>query len=278
MKKKGLTITFLVVGFVIVLVMLLLIFIWLNQSKVDGNQVLDGTVQVRERVSDNEESSYWVDAVLPGTDFSSIGQVLAEMIAQEWDTYDGMTKEQRLVSSNLWGMVGIQTNTWTESEEAIGFAVDNPLEALDWLDKTGYFGMENTDASTPTNHVQVLANTAQGIDRKLSKINVTAGYSKGRVQVTLSATLSANSETYTTGSACSGYATYEENSATTGSGLPVLIVTTNETNNTGYYNGDYFDPTAYWVKDNVFYTLRVFGDEIDKTEIQAVLDRILAEI
>ena len=73
-------------------------------------------------------------------------------------------------------------------------------------------------------------------------------------------------------------ATYEQETVNCGSGIPVLIVTTNESNNTGYYNGDYYDPTAYWVKDGVFYTLRVFGDEVDQDEIRMVLDRILAEI
>ena len=55
-------------------------------------------------------------------------------------------------------------------------------------------------------------------------------------------------------------------------------MTVNGTNNIGYYNGDYFDSTAYWVKDNVFYALRVFGNETDKAEIQATLDKILAGI
>lgn len=58
----------------------------------------------------------------------------------------------------------------------------------------------------------------------------------------------------------------------------MLIITTNESNNNGYYNDDYYDPTAYWVKDNVFYTLRVLEDETNKEEIQATLDRILGEI
>ena len=83
---------------------------------------------------------------------------------------------------------------------------------------------------------------------------------------------------HTMGSVCNGYATYEENATTTGTGIPVLIVTTNETNNNGYYNGNYFDPTAYWVKDDVFYTLRVCGDETDKDVIQDTLDRILEAI
>lgn len=249
-----------------------------NVGGADGPQMTYSTVQVLEKTSDTEESSYRVGVTMPSTDFSSIGQILADKITQEWKTFDSMTREQQLVSSKLWGVVGIQTDTWNECEEAIGFTVYNPLESLNWLNKTGYFGMESTDPSTLAKHVQATVNAAQTTGRKLSEINVTAGYNTGSVRVTLRATLSANTETFTTGSVCNGYATYEQNTVTTKSGIPVLIVTTIETNNTGYYNGDYFDPTAYWVKDNVFYTLRVFGDEKDKSEIQATLDRILEEI
>ena len=297
MKKKGLTTVLFVIGAVVVLVLVLVAVIVFggnlitvarcvetdnysisNVGGVDGPQVSHSTVQVLEKISDTEESCYWVGATLPGTDFSSMGQILADKITQEWDTYDSMTREQRLASSKLWGVVGIQTDTWKECEEAIGFSLYNPLETIDWLNKTGYFGMESTNPGTQAKHIQVTANSAQAADRKLSEINVTAGYNTDSVRVTLTAILTADAGTYTTGSVCNGYATYEQNIVTTGSGVPVLIMTTNETNSTGYYDGDYFDPTAYWVKDNVFYILRVFGEEKDKTEIQAILDRILAGI
>lgn len=97
-------------------------------------------------------------------------------------------------------------------------------------------------------------------------------------KITLSATLCATPGSHTTGSVTNGYATYEQKTVSSGSGIPVLIVTTNESNNTGYYNGDYYDPTAYWVKDGVFYTLRAFGDEADKDEITGVLEHILQVI
>ncbi len=249
-----------------------------NVGGADGPQATYSTVQVLETISDTQESSYRVGVALAGTDFSSMGQILTDKIAQEWNTFDSMTKEQQLASNKLWGTVGIQTDTWNECEETIGFNVYNPLESLDWLNKTGYFGMESTDPGTPATHVIATAYATQTTDRTISEINITAGYNNDSVRVTLTATFSANAGTLTTGSVCNGYATYEQNTVTTGSGIPALIVTTNETNNTEYYNGDYFDPTAYWVKDNVFYTLRVFGDETDKAEIQATLDRILEEL
>lgn len=233
-------------------------------------------VQIIEENSNTAESSYRVGAAFPGTDFSSVGQTLADKIAQEWETHDGMTKEAIMLSSHLWGVVYIGADTWDECENAIGFSINNPLESLDWLNKTGYFGMESTDPGMPAQHIQATAN-APAIG-KLSEISVTAGYNTENVRITLTATLSAGADTYTTGCVYNGYATYEQNTVTTGSGIPVLVVITNGTNNAGYYNGNYYDPTAYWVKDNVFYTLRVFGDAADKAEIQDALDRILAEI
>lgn len=235
-------------------------------------------VQIIGMISGEKESSYQVEALLPTTNLSSVGQSLADKLSQEWDEFDSMTKEQQRTSSKLWGVVDIQTDTWDDCEEAIGFTLYNPLETLDCLSKTGYFGMERTDSQTPTAHVQATANASQTADRKLGEVSVIAGYKNGDVRITLTETVSSSTESFTIGSVYTGYATYEQDTVTTGSGIVVLIMTVNGTNNIGYYDGDYFDSTAYWVKDNVFYALRVFGNETDKTEIQATLDKILAEI
>ena len=239
------------------------------------------TVQLLEKKTDEAESSYEVGTHLNGTDLSSIGQELADMVEQEWNTYSAMTEMQRVTSSHLWGLVTFQKDTWKDCEEAIGFDVENPLETLDWLNKTGYFGMESADPTMPVKHTQVTANAARSsvnVDGKLQEISVTAGYCADDLRITLNATLCSNNRTHQTGSVCNGYATFEEKTTTTGSGIPVLIVITNESNNNGYYEGDYYDPTAYWVKDHVFYTLRVSGDETEKESIQATLERILSEI
>lgn len=248
---------------------------------VDGPQTVYSAVMVNNTSASDQESSYEVSAYLPGTDFSSIGQILSDKIEQEWKTYDGMTQEQRLTSSKLWGLVGIHVDSWDECEETIGFSVLNPLESIGWLNTTGYFGMESVDPNTAVKHILINANTMQSVnnlDRELSEITISSGYNSGKVKITLSATLCADPGSYTTGSVTNGYATYEQKTVSSNSGIPVLIVTTNESNNTGYYNVDYYDPTAYWVKDGVFYTLRAFGYEVDKDEIRGVLKHILQVI
>ena len=252
-----------------------------SMGGVDNPERTYRTVQLLEKTTDNAESTYEVGTYLNGTDFSSIGQELENRLEQEWKTYSAMTEEQRLTSSHLWGLVSFQNDNWNECEMAIGFNVENPLESIAWLNKTGYFGMESTDSTMPVKHIQVTANAAHtpmNVDGKPQEISIAAGYNVADIRITLNATLRADDGSYQTGSACNGYATFEEKSTETGSQIPVLIVITNESNNNDYYNGDYYDPTAYWVKDNVFYTLRVLGDETNKEEIQATLDRILGEI
>lgn len=175
-------------------------------------------------------------------------------------------------------MVGIQTETWEECEKVIGMDISNPLESIDWLYKINYFG-RFTALSTPVKHIKITTNTTLTSGGSVSDMSITAGYNTDDnglgIGITLSATLCADAGMHTTGSVSNGYATYDEDTVVTGSGIPVLIITTDERNNNGYYNGDYFDPTVYWVKDNVFYSLRVIGDEAEKAEIQAILERIL---
>ena len=277
-KKEIITLS--IVCAVLVLVVFLALLLGGGDS-VDTLEESYGTVRLTEKTSDTIESRYEVSAYLPGTEFSSIGQDLKDKIAQEWETYSGLSEMQRLASSKLWGLVYIQTETWEECEKVIGMDVSNPLESIDWLYKINYFGRFHV-LSTPVKHIQITANSTLTSDRSVSDMSITAGYNTDDnglgIGITLSATLCANAGTHTTGSVTNGYASYDEDTVVTGSGIPVLIVTADEMNNNGYYNGDYFDPTAYWVKNNVFYTLRVFGDEADKDDIKSILDRILKEI
>ncbi|NLG05916.1 MAG: hypothetical protein GX567_19135 [Clostridia bacterium] len=248
-----------------------------EEKRVEDAQLTYTEVQVVEEVSDTVESSYRIGATLPGTDFSSLGNTVEDKLTQEWSTFDSMSKEAKLLSSQVWGIVSFEADTWNECEEAIGVTVNNPLESLNWLNKTGHIGMESADPNTPIKHIEATVNAAN-IERKVSEISVTAGYNTQNARITLTTNLTANTKTYTIGSVYNGYATYKQNTVTTKSGIHVLVVTTSGSNNNSYYNDEYYDLTAYWVKDNAFYTLHVFGNATDKADIQADLDRILAEI
>ena len=277
-KKRVILFSIICAVLVLVIVAALLFSGDLKDNNADSLERSDGTVQLTSKTSDLVESRYEVSAYLSGTDFSSVSQSLKDRITQEWDTYKSMTDIQRYASSKIWGMVYSQVDLWEECEKEIGVEVLNPLESLTWLNKTGYYGMESVDPSETIKHIQVTANTTLTLGKSVDDVHIDAGYNVDNLRITLSATLKSGAGTHTTGSVTNGYATYDEDTVVTGSGIPVLIVTTDEMNNNGYYNGDYYDPTAYWVKDNVFYTLRVIGDEAEKENIQSIFDQILKEI
>lgn len=227
--------------------------------------------------SNTEESSYQLETVLAGTDFNIVGQQVKDKLKQEWNKYDAMTEQEKMLSSLSWGTIYIDSETWDECQESIGLTVQNPLEDIEWLNKTAHFGNESSDPTMPVTHIQTTVNAAP-INRSINDINVRAGYRTDDVTITLSASMTADSGLFTTGNIYMGYATYEQNEATTNEGNPILIVITNGTNNQGYYSGNYHEINAYWVSNNVFYNLRVFGSIIDKDKVQATFDKIITAI
>ncbi len=231
-------------------------------------------VKLIEKNQNAEESFFRVGVTLPMTDLSRLGTPLAGKLRQEWEKYDSLSEEAFLASSHLWGIVYLETDTWDECEKALGFSVENPLESMTTLEKTASFSTENTSAK----HIQITADASGSTDRTPTHINVSADYAAGNVRVLLTATISAKGGAFTTGSACVGLADYAEKESSSGSGIPVLLVNERMANNTGYYHGNYFSSYAYWVKDGVLYTLRVYGDAKEEAEIKSVLDEILSNV
>lgn len=233
-------------------------------------------VQISETVSDKDESSYKVTAKVDATDFSAVGQVLVDEIAREWKTYDGMSEESKFLSSHAWGNIRLEADTWDECEKIIGFSVNNPLESLSMLSKTGYSASVRPHSDMQIKHIEIDAYSASA--EKPTEIIITSVYTYENVQITLTAMLSANAEIHTGRSAGHRYVEYEQKTLSTGSGIPALAVSPAAVNVDGYYNVKYYDSSAYWVKDNVFYTLCLSGAPSDMSEIQATLDKILSEI
>lgn len=214
---------------------------------------------------------------LSGTDLSQPGQLLADKLLKEWAHYERLPELTRQTSSHMWGTVYVDTDTWTECENALGIPVPNPLERIGWLGKTGYLGMQSTNPQMYATHVKATAYATAQSDRRLDRIDIQSGYYSGNTRVTLSATVCTR-DTLTTGMFSRGYATYETADTVTGSGSPVLLVTPDRQNNTGYYEDGWCDQVAYWVDGNVFYTLRVLGDEADPAAVYKTMQDLLKEI
>ena len=231
------------------------------------NDHFNDEVQITEEKSDSGESFYWLSAKVQRTKLTSLSETMEYEIKREWDTYNSMSEEQRLASSHKWGTIYVETDTWEEIEEVLGVSIDNPLESVEWIHKTSYIGMERENLP----HVHTTVYTTQSTDNKVDNACATAGYEMGDVRITLSTTISVNSEDITAGFSHSGDVNYVKTRCNTASGTSVLVISTFE-------NGHFFDSNAYWVEDNVLYGLRVFGDTEDEEEIQSTLERLLEEI
>lgn len=235
-----------------------------------------GSVTVAQNSSAEEESELKLQVTLAGTDLSHPGQILADEIRQEWQRYEQLPELTRQASSHMWGTVYVDTDTWSQCENAVGVSVPNPLEDIDWLQKTGYLGMQSTNPQMYATHVKATAYATAQSNRRLDRIDMQSGYCHGDTRITLHATV-CTENTVTTGMLTRGYATYETREAVTGSGLPVLLVTPKKANNTGYYLDGWCDQVAYWVEGNVFYTLRVVGSEENPTAMDQTMQDLLKE-
>jgi len=234
-------------------------------------------VSVVETSSKEDESKLTLQVSVRKTDLSKSNQLLADKIAASWAWYDSMTPAERLASSRIPGIFHIDIDPWLACEEVIGLKIDNPLENVDWITKTGYFGGESQNADFPVKHIKATVYAPHRTERTLDRISITSGYCRENIRITLTAMVCADDRTFPIGSITKGYATYAQAEAFTVSGNSVLIITEDRANNLGYYNGDWYDQEACWVDGNVFYQLRVTGDKGDAQQVQALVQKLLAE-
>jgi len=237
-----------------------------------------GSMHISDISSESDESRLSLEVSLPGTYFPHPGHVLREKIAADWNRYDQLSQLDQYASSHLWGVVYIDADTWRECENAIGTTVFNPLEDVDWLQKTGYFGAESADPSMPVKHIKATAYATWQTDRQLSRIDIQSGYCSGDVDITLTATVCTQDSIFTTGTVVQGYATFDTAEAVTGSGIPATVVTPDRANNTGYYQDGWCDQIAYWVEGNVLYTLRVTAHQESSADMYETLQKLLEEL
>lgn len=233
-------------------------------------------VRVAEISSEENESKLTLEVSVQKTDFTKSSKLLTNKIAENWAYYDKMTSFEQMASSLIPGIFDIDTDTWRACEEVIGIKIDNPLENVDWITKTGYFGGESQNADFPVQHIKATVYAPHRTERKLDRISITSGYCRGKIRITLTAMVCADDRTFPIGSITKGYATYAQAETVTASGNSVLVITEDRANNLGYYNGDWYDQEAYWVDGNVFYQLRVVGDKKDDAKVQDILQKLLS--
>lgn len=115
----------------------------------------------------------------------SISQNVYNALQNEWDSWNHLSKESRMLSSHLPGYCLRSFDSWEECEDFFGFTVPNPLKNCSWLEKATYVAMPLGFRDAP----RVKASWYGTEDGHVEWIHVETGYRDSEVRVMVSASL-----------------------------------------------------------------------------------------
>ena len=199
--------------------------------------------------------------------------ISAEMLAQdvydalqeEWDSYDSLSTEQKMLSSHFPGAFYEDFCDWVACEEFLGISIPNPLEEAAWLSHGTYVGMPEGFQDAPNVRVN-LYGTREG---HVEWLSVESGYRDGEIRVTLDAML--YSDLAENKSPDSGWSVELERQSYLANvdDNPVLI-----TEDSGE---QYVSCTAYLAHGHVLYRVSVIGNPNLQDHVQETLENALSE-
>ena len=111
-----------------------------------------------------------------------LGQPIKEALQKDWDWWNGLSTEQKLLSSRMGAASGSREfGSWSDCETFVGLTVPNPLENSDWLEKGTYVGMPIGFADAPRMEVHWHGSE----EGHLCMVTLCAGYYTGDVRLQL---------------------------------------------------------------------------------------------
>lgn len=225
----------------------------------------------------DEESSYDVEANLPGIPMEAFSEQVENALAEIRQAFEKRQQAIRdrdyaiLASSHFVGSWTKDMDTWAECEKFLGLPVTNPLEEkADMVPET----ISGGGYTVKPYEVSLLGNAEGALER----VDVEARYDCGEAGVSLRIVFlpeGGESSQLTTGSVWKGEVGFETAQAQTGSGAPVSIVipTVGESD----YYSDFSSMESYFVLNSGLYMLRVNIPGADREEaVEALSEELLA--
>lgn len=192
-----------------------------------------------------------------------LSQEVYDMLAQEWEDYNNLSKEGRLVYSSIPGTCYKNFENWSSCEEFFGLSIPNPLENSNLLEKGTYVGMPEGFRDAP----RVRAIWYGNQNGHVEWISVQSGYRSGELSITLDAMLYGDSSI--------GKSTY--------SGVSVELerqyFLSNQTENAPLITEDFGEEfsavNGYLAQGFTLYHLRIIGAADTQEDLRATLDQML---
>lgn len=193
----------------------------------------------------------------------SLSQDVYNALQHEWDSWNLMRQEEKMLSSHIPGYCQRSFDDWAECETFIGFSIPNPLEECSWLEKATYVAMPIGFRDAP----RVKASWYGTETGHVEWVSICAGYRDGQIRVMIDATLYGDpADEKPSDSGWSVELARQNYPANVDDAT--LQITSSSTEN-------YFSNEAYLAYDNVLYCLNVVGEPDAQTQVESALEQIL---
>lgn len=207
----------------------------------------------------------WHNATKGPEPFSAdmLSQAVYDALTREWEAYDQLSREERLLSSHIPGSCYGDFEDWASCEEFLGLSILNPLEDSGWLEKGTYVGMPEGFRDAPG----VRASWYGTQNGHVEWLSVQSGYRSGDLRITLDAMLYGDSSIgKPTDSGWSVELERQSYLANQTGDTPLIVKEEGE---------QYVSLTAHFVQGYALYRLDVIGTPDVQEELQETLERAL---
>lgn len=192
-----------------------------------------------------------------------LSQDIYDTLRDEWEAFDALSTEQKMLSSHTPGVCQKNFDSWAECEAFIGFSIPNPLEGNSKLEKGTYVGMPAGFMDVP--HVQASWYGTQ--DGHVEWVSAQSGYRNDQIRIVVDAMLYGDSpEEKSSDSGWAAELVRQEYSADADGASPVITEDSGER---------YTASTAHMAQGYVLYSIRVMGEPGMQDEVRDTLDELL---
>lgn len=193
----------------------------------------------------------------------SLSQDAYDALQYEWDAWNLMSHESKMLSSHLPGWCRYEFDDWAACEEFLGISIPNPLETCAWLEKATYVAMPVGFRDAP----RVVAEWYGTAEGHVEWVRVQAGYRSGEIRVTIDAALYGDSADMKPSD--SGWLVEldrQDYLADRGGSQLQIIAESTE---------NYYSNVVYQADGNVLYRFKVIGEPTEQIEVENTLEQVV---
>ena len=194
---------------------------------------------------------------------ASLSQNVYDDLHYEWDTWNSLSQEEKMVSGHLPGCCQRSFDDWAECEAFLGFSIPNPLEECTWLEQATYVGMPIGFQNTPCIKASWYGTEAGHVEW----ISVDSGYRNGDIRVIISAMLYGNPTDTKSSNSVSSVELERQNYLANLNDGPLQI--------SSDCTANYYSNTAYQAYGNILYRFRVIGTPDIPLQVEHTMEQVV---